>query len=200
MWCNSNSRSLITVSVSPGGAGCVESRCLGRSHFSTWTIRSAALAVSKHIGKQMPFLERHDTRVDNFNLKDATSWKVQVHWWSLVKTLPTLCLAKRFHLQITLHIRLYYGWLHTLYQNIIKLIYNVFTLAVVLKKVKRSKSIKRLLLFMDHQHFSTGYMNIKNRHWITVWLWSSGQRLKHWIVTDLLHVKHWNLKHLKKDK
>lgn len=41
----------LCVSLLPGGAGHVESLYLGRSHFSTWIIHSAHLAVSKHIEK-----------------------------------------------------------------------------------------------------------------------------------------------------
>lgn len=60
----------LVLSLSPGGAGCVESLCLGRSHFSTQSIHSAPLAVSKHIEKPTRFQARPEDRLTQ---KEATS-------------------------------------------------------------------------------------------------------------------------------
>lgn len=68
------------------------SLCLVRSHFTTWSIPSVPLAVSKHIEKQMFFQASPNTCVENCNWKGATSLKVQAKC-SPIKTLVWLCLV-----------------------------------------------------------------------------------------------------------
>lgn len=53
----------------------MESLCLGRSHFSTWSIRSARLAVSKRIEKPTLFQAKPK---ELFSQKEVTSSKLNL--------------------------------------------------------------------------------------------------------------------------
>lgn len=72
------------------------SLCLGRSHFSTWSILSARLVVSRHIEKQILFQARLNIS-ENFSWKEATSIKVQVNLCSPAKAVSYWCATLIFN-------------------------------------------------------------------------------------------------------